>query len=319
MEVGIIADLIKAKHDFMIISHENPDGDCIGSMLGLHLLFKSMGKTSVMVNADLIPDSYSFLSSVEKIVTSPPNRKFDVAIVVDCATLSRMGDAQNFLKMADIVVNIDHHKSNEFFGDINLVCSEVAASGEIIFEIIKAFELKLTPELATSLFTAISTDTGSFKFSNTNFKTFRIAAELVEAGAKPDVVAENVFDSKPYATLKLLGDVLKSLKVSPCGRVSWVTISNKKMKEFDVSEEQTEGFVNYVRMVEGAQVSVLLREQEDGGVRVSWRSKGDIDVSNLAGLFGGGGHARAAGCTIEGKTLKEAESDVLKVVYDALQ
>lgn len=319
MNVSAIASLIKSKDNFIIISHITPDGDCIGSMIGLHLLCKALGKVSVMVNADEIPASYHFLPCVDEIRTTPPKgQKFQVALVVDSATLERLGAAQKFLEDVEMVVNIDHHKSNEGFGHMSLIRSEASASGEIIFDIATALGQEITPELATVLFTAISTDTGSFKFSNTTGRTFNIAAELVERGAKPAFIAESVFESKPYSTLKLLGDLLTNLKISPCGQVAWILLPSEKLKDFKVAEEQTEGFVNYARMVDGVKVALLLRQRDNGEIRVSWRSKGKIDVSNLASAFGGGGHAKAAGCIIYGKTLQEAEQAILDVVYDVL-
>lgn len=301
----------------LIITHIHPDGDCIGSSLALALGLKSMGKTAVVAMDHAVPSVYSFLPSSDEIVSPDAvEGAFDLVMAVDASDKGRLGNASHLLDRARVTINIDHHMTNESFAMINWVEPGAAATGELIYSLLDGLGVQLTKETAICLYTALSTDTGSFRFSNTTEKTFKIAAHLVELGVNPGDIGENVFDTKSLCTLRLLGELLTELELSECGDVAWMTLTKEMINRFAVSPSDIEGFVNYARMIDGVSVALLFRE-EDGAVKVSWRGRGDVDVATLAAKFGGGGHSKAAGCTVEG-SLHEVKRRVLDEVCSYL-
>lgn len=312
-----IGSILLKSQRILIIIHIYPDGDCIGSSLALWLGLQSLGKDVMIVSEHAIPSSYDFLPGNGEIrLSSTVSGEFDMIVAVDVSEKGRMGSAVQLFEQGKTTINIDHHTTNENFAMINWIESNVAATGELIYRLLKTMNIKFTKEIAICLYTAISTDTGSFRFSNTTAEAFSIAAHLVAMGANPGEIGEYVFDTKPLNVLKLLGVLLGGLETSKCGKVAWMTLTAEMMDEFSVMSSDVEGFVNYARMIDGINVALLFRE-EGSFVKVSWRGRGNINVAALAAKFGGGGHAKAAGCTVEGN-IEEVRQRVITEVCNSL-
>ncbi|HHV61608.1 MAG TPA: bifunctional oligoribonuclease/PAP phosphatase NrnA [Firmicutes bacterium] len=319
------ARILLGARSFLIMSHIFPDGDSIGSLLALGLALARRSKEVMLVCPDDIPEAYAFLPGIDGILTLgdakerlAAGNKVDLVITLDSSDLERLGKGADLIPGNACIVNIDHHVTNKNFGTYNFIKVDAAAVGEQIYALLLALGVDIDRDIAMCLLTALITDTGSFRYSNTTAETFGIAAKLVEKGAEPAVIAEHVFETKPFSSLKLLGRVLDNLELSPDGRVAWVSLPQRLLDEFHVDEAQTEGFVNYARMVAGVEVAVLFREEPDFKVRVGLRSRDRVDVSRLAERFGGGGHAKAAGCTIDGD-LEYARRLVLNAVHEELR
>ena len=294
------------KHDrFLLGCHVNPDGDAIGSLLALGLSLRMAGKSVEMLLPKGMPSSFAFLDGNELISSSPGFHRGQTALVcLDCAEMNRLNapfellqDKQNF----PVVINIDHHISNDNFGDLNLVRPHASATGEIVYEIISSGGFPLNKQVATAIYTAIATDTGFFRYSSTSGKVFQIIARLVEEyGVSPAFISERVHQEKSYESIRLMGEVLSTLQLSKNKKVSWMKLNQELLKKYLVELDETEDFVTYANSVQGVMVGLLFKEVKPNEVKISWRSKEPVDVSVLAAHFGGGGHARAAGCTMEG-------------------
>lgn len=298
---------IRESKTIVLACHVNPDGDALGSLLSLALALKPLGKEVTCLSEDGVPDILRFLPGSELILRSTDTSSFDLALVVDSGELGRVGEqVRPMVSRARRAVNIDHHVVAGTFGDIRVLDSGSASTAEIIYDLLLALQIPLTPEIATCLFTGIITDTGSFRFQNVKPGTLRVAALLVEAGASPPVISENVFENKTFAGTRLLGHALSSLAQSPDGRVVWAHITAADFRNLGAIDAETEGVVNYVRGIRGAEVGLLFREMDNGRIRVSLRSRGSVNVAELAQEFGGGGHRMASGCTLN-VPLPEAE------------
>lgn len=309
---------LKQANKIVIAGHISPDGDSIGSVLAMGLVLKQLGKEVHMISSDPIPDTFNFLPDSRNIkgINSFPSQ-FELALVLDCTDLIRCGeDLSLLLQTSPLIVNIDHHVSNRNFGQYNYVDPKASATGEIVYEVIEKLGINLTPDIATCIYTAIVMDTGSFKFDNTSVKSHRIAASLVEAGVAVSSVNIQLFEEKPYVSMKLLGEALQSIKLTPCQKVAWMSITKETMEQLGAKEEHTDGIINYPKMIEGVEVGLLFREIEARKVKVGFRSKGLVDVNLVAGHFGGGGHPNAAGAVIVGD-LKEIEDKVIGSVIKA--
>lgn len=325
-EERAVLQVLQSRSRFLVLSHMHPDGDCIGSMIAMAWLLRRLGKRVDLVNQDGVPPAYRFLPGSEGILRPQDfcvrgrGEEAEVAVLLDSGNLKRLGEAQAFLSPEMALVNIDHHEQNRVEGAwnvINYVHPEASATGELVYNLIRTAGLELDQEVALALYTAIFSDTGGFRFQNTNPYVLALGAELARAGADPPLVAEHVFDTKSLAVLKLLGRALSSLEVTAGGRVAWMAMPEEVLTSSGVSWEETEGFVNYARMVEGAQVALLFREESGGKVRVSWRSRGTVDVGAMARELGGGGHVNAAGCEVPGP-LNEGIRRVLRLVEERL-
>jgi len=298
---------IRESRTIVLACHVNPDGDALGSLLSLALALKPLGKEVTCLSEDGVPDILRFLPGSELILRSTDTPSFDLALVVDSGELSRVGEqVRPMVSRAKRAVNIDHHVVAGAFGDIQVLDSGSASTAEIIYDLLQVLRIPLTPEIATCLFTGIITDTGSFRFQNVKPGTLRVAALLVEAGASPPVISENVFENKTFAGTRLLGHALSSLSQSPDGRVVWAHITAADFRSLGAIDAETEGVVNYVRGIRGAEVGLLFREMDNGRIRVSLRSRESVNVADLAQEFGGGGHRMASGCTLN-VPLPEAE------------
>ena len=315
-----IAELLRSQNTFLVLTHYRPDGDAVGSQLALALLLKALGKTVEAWNDDGVPAKFHFLPHAD-VITRPPAepKDFDVVIAIDTSTWQRVGSAAQRIGNRKHFINIDHHVSNEKFADINWIVPEASASGQIVFDLIKRGGFKMTREIAVCLFAAISTDTGSFNYTNTSAESLRVAAELVDTGINVGEICRHVYESYPYARLMLLQRALAQLQLADQGRIAYTWITVKMFEESGAKREDTEGLIDSARSIEGVLVAVLFEEMaEPGKVRISLRSKHPrIDVNAIARRFGGGGHSAAAGARISGEP-HEIERKVLAAVSETL-
>ena len=272
-------DAIRAAQSIVMACHVNPDGDALGSMLGLALALAPLGKSLTILSQDGVPEIYCFLPGTDLVQADTDTAVFDVAIVLDSGDFLRVGSrVQALIGRARCVIDVDHHMPSGAFGDIRVLDPTAASTSEIVYGIIQAMDLSLNPDVATCLFTGVITDTGSFRFQNVSPNTFRVAAALLEAGAPPAYVSEHVFDNRTYAATRLLGSALSALAQSDDGRLIWTHITAHDFASLGATDEDTEGMVNYVRGVRGADVGILFREMaavgdESPKIRVSLRSR----------------------------------------------
>lgn len=309
---------IGAAKEIVLAAHINPDGDTLGSMIALGLGLQALGKRVTLLSSDGVPAIYRFLPGADLVQTRTDRRDFDLAIGLDAGDLTRVGVSGEALQSAPVLIDIDHHVTAGQFGQIRLLDSTAAATGEIVYDLLLALGVPLTVPIAVNLLTALLTDTGSFRFPNVTPRTLFLAGELVRLGAAPDPIAEAVFENKPFAGQKLLGRALESLSRTPDGRIVWAHVTQADFAEFGATDEMTEGVVGQVRAVQGADVALFLREMPSGRLRVSLRSRAPFDVSAIAAEFGGGGHRLAAGCTLDGP-LAAAEARLVAAAQRHLQ
>lgn len=273
---------------------------------------RSLGKSVVPLSADGVPEIYSWLPGASEIRTDAEG-PFDLAIVCDASSPQRLGSVgKRVLEAADSVV-IDHHAGNGGFGRVRIVDPHAAATGELVYSLLREMRIRFNKDIADCLLCAIVTDTGSYRFLNVTATTFQVSAALMRYGACPAAISELVFETRSKASLKLLGRALDALEVTPDGRISWSVITARDFAELGATDEDTEGIVTHVRAVRGSEIAVLFRELPEGKVRVSLRSRRDADVSVVAERFGGGGHRSAAGCTLS-VPLPEAIRSVLEAL-----
>jgi phosphoesterase RecJ-like protein len=295
------ADALRANDRFLVVSHENPDGDALGSMLATTVALRQLGKDAVMyLSGDApLPREYAFLP-LEDLMRQVPNDIAErVLVAVDCAKADRIGPDPGLLMDAKLKVDIDHHHDNSRFGDVNLIVSEASSTGEVLRDVFRELDVVITPDIAEPLYIALVTDTGRFQYTNTTPKALRLAAELVEAGADVHAVFQQVYESVEFAKLKLLARALERAQVIEGGRIVIAVLLRNDFTDVGAVEAYAEGIIDYLRAVEGSELAVLIREppRADGPTRrVSLRSSVDeLDVSAIARRFGGGGHRQAAG------------------------
>jgi phosphoesterase RecJ-like protein len=291
-----IVDAIRSRRRFVISSHSRPDGDSIGSQLAMAYALRSMGKVAVIVNADPAPGPLMAFPGVPDITIAPAvEGDFDGAVIMECGDLQRTGVAglDRFF-----VINIDHHPGNSGYGQLQWFDAGAAACGEMVFDLVKALGVPLTVEIATHVYLAILTDTGSFHYSSISPRTFDICRETLEAGVDPVLVARNVYDSNNMGRLKLFGAVLSTMQIDSTGRIAIVYLDHEMARAAGGTYEDTEGLINLPLTVKEIQAVVFFKQNEGDQYRVSMRSKGEIDIGAVAKEFGGGGHKNAAGCTV---------------------
>lgn len=303
MDVTAFYDIIENNNSFMITSHIAPDGDSIGSVLAMTLALLKTGKKAVPVITDDIPKKYKFLPGSNFIIKETPD-KYDVIIALDSGDIERLGFNKKLNEYGGIILNIDHHKSNTYFGDLNIVDNNASSVGETIYRLLDG-KIEIDYDIALNLFTSIITDTGSIRYSNTTPLSLKILAELVDKGVKPDYVSRQVFERRSLNSLALLKAVLDTLEISTDGKMASIYITKDMMEVTGAMEEDTDGIINYAREIEGVEVAMLFKENEESLIKVGFRSNEWVDVGKIAEEFDGGGHLRAAGCNIElplGKT-----------------
>ena len=287
---------IEQRDRFLLTSHARPDGDAVGSALACCQILRSMGKQADVVLHDGVPRIYQPLPFADTVVRAERvNGNYDAAIILECDSIQRTrleGLENRFL------ISIDHHVSGRPFAHVNWIDPKAVATAEMVYRLAREAGVKISPEIATCLYTAVLTDTGSFMFEGTNEHTFALARELVLAGADPAHCARNVYFGHSTAKMRLLGAALSNLHRE--GPLAWIWVTRDQMDRFAAKEEDCEGLVNYVLSIQDVEVAVFFRELPDGRYRVSLRSKGQLDVAAVAGQFGGGGHACASGCSLDG-------------------
>jgi len=319
-----IINHIKEASHILLASHSEPDGDAVSSLLALGLAIGKMGRKTTIYNASPIPAVYRFLPSVERIVRHIKKAAtYDVALVLDCGDLPRIGEDSTTVSQIPVVINIDHHISNTGFGDIQLIDPLACSTAEIVYRLIKAMDVPIDNAMATSLYTGILTDTGSFRFSSTNQAAFAISQEMAELGVEPHDVAQHVYGTYSLGRIKLLNLALDSIEISDNGKLSIMTITGAMFAETRTQPEDADGMINYARRIEDVKVAALIHEQKNGIINsngqcryhVSLRSDGSVDVAAIAGSFGGGGHASAAGFQVE-TTLTKLKSDIITLAQN---
>jgi phosphoesterase RecJ-like protein len=300
-DLAAVVAAIRDRSRFLVTTHENPDGDALGSLLATHLALRSLGKDSVMFLAGPapLPGEYRFLAFEELARTRPADAAERTLLAVDCANESRLGADAAVLHQSPFTVNIDHHHDNSRFGDVNLVDADASSTGEVLRGVFAELGVELTPELAEPLYVALVTDTGRFQYANTTPKALRLAAELVEAGADVHKVFQDVYENVQFAKLKLLARALERAKVYEGGGLVISYLLRDDFAQVGAVEPYSEGIIDFLRAVEGADMAALIREPPRGGSparRISLRASHDeLDVSAIARAWGGGGHRQAAG------------------------
>jgi phosphoesterase RecJ-like protein len=309
--IEAIARELRDNKRFLLTTHVNPDGDAIGSLGALALVLEDLGKQVVAYCQDEIPGFLRFLPYSERIVREIPGPNgFDVAVVLDCGELDRIGSAAEALQQVEKIIHIDHHSSSDDFGQLNLVRPECSSTAEILYEIFQAIPAALSSQAAENIYTAILTDTGSFRFANTTARALDIAAEMVALGVAPDKIASEVYDSMSPERLRLLALSLKTLTLRANGRLATMQVSRRMLEETKTSVMDTDGFVNYPRGINTAEMAIFFREMDSGKVNVSLRSRGRLNVAEFARNHDGGGHHNAAAFRAEG-SLEEVVEEVL--------
>ena len=311
-----IRDEILARHRFLITSHARPDGDSIGSQLAMAFALDALGKQVRIVNADAAPEHYQDFPGMDRIeiATTIERPSVDAVIVMECSDLTRTGITgleQEFL------INIDHHAGNRMYGALNWHDETAAACGEIVFDLIQALGVPLTQEIATHIYLAILTDTGSFHHSNITPRTFDLCRQCVEAGVTPAVMARRVFDSNSFGKLKLIGALLDDMELVDEGRLAVLHMDDEILAATGSTNNDTEGLINLPLTAREIQAVVFFKVMATGEVRVSMRSKYDVDVRQVASEFGGGGHKNAAGFTVKG-TLPEVRTNIVPRIVRAI-
>ncbi len=308
--------LLREAKSVVLASHLNPDGDTLGCVLALQAALEGLGKRVVTLSSDGVPEIYRFLPGSVKVLSCTEQRGFDVAVVCDTGMPERIGKARDAVFSARVVIDIDHHVTEGAFGDVRIQQPKAAATAEIVYRLFKVMDVPITPAIATCLLTGIITDTGLYRYMNVSPATFRLSATLMEAGASPSEIAEEVFESRSFASVKLLGRAIEHIQSEDGGRLVWSYISYNDFQELCATDEDTEGIITQLRAVRGSVVLALLREVKPGRVRVSVRSRDErIDMARLAEKFGGGGHRLAAGFWVEGG-IEEAKQQVIEALRE---
>jgi len=314
-----IGRVLRAHQRFAILGHVRPDGDALGSQLALALSLQQLGKDVTVWNEDGLLEKYNFLPGGERLVRPPqPPQDFEVAVALDTATQSRLGTAGESVRHANTWINIDHHPSNPGYGDLVYIDPTSPATGQILFELIRAEQLPMDSAIAENLFVAISTDTGSFQYPNTTARTFEIGAELLRCGVDVGRVSQLLYENYPRRRTELLRELLGTMRFEAAGKIASFSLSLKVAADLRVKPEDNEGLIDHLRAIEGVIVAIFFEELSDGKVRVSMRSKSEaVDVSAICQKFGGGGHKLAAGARVRG-TLAEVEQKILKAICDVI-
>ncbi len=286
----------------LVASHILPDGDAVGSLMAMGLALKILGKDVTFYNESRIPAVYRFLPEVLRIVRHIEVADFDTAVILDCSDLQRIGDMASETDRIPVIINIDHHITNTRFGHFQLVDTEACATAEIVYRLIDAMNIPIDTEIATAIYTGILTDTGSFRFSNTNQAAFEISRKMVEYGVSPYHVAQYVYGTYSLGRIRLLNRALDSIELSDSGRLSVMTLTKAMFRETGTQPEDIDGFINYAKRIEDVKVAVLIQENGNGRRYVSLRSDGSVDVAAIAEQYGGGGHRTAAGFSVEANT-----------------
>jgi len=320
MSVRRVKAAIKKFNKFLITSHINPEADAIGSQVAMAFLLRKLRKVAVMLDDSPVPSLLQFMKGTEEISKEMPHDfDYQAVIILDSPDLTRIGRVNEYIKKDAVIINIDHHISNINFGKFNWVEPEFSSAGEMVYDLFKAFKVKVDLDDAIALYAAIMTDTGSFRYSNTSSKTHRIAAELIDIGVQPYEMHTKIYETSSVQDTNLLGESLQTMKLTEDGKIAWLWVTKEMLKKTKASLEGTEGIINFARSIDGVEIAILFRETgTEDKVKASFRSKGKVDVNKLAGLFGGGGHPTASGCTVFGK-IEDVEKKVLEKAKEIIK
>jgi phosphoesterase RecJ-like protein len=314
--INEIIAAINEGRNFLITAHVRLDGDALGSELALYLMLKELGKDVVVYNQDRTPERYRFLPAAQNIVHSLNNiEQYDIGIILDCSDLARVGEEAENIRRINRLINIDHHISNNGFCSLKMLDAHAGSTGELIFRLMKEMDFKMSKDIATNLYAAIITDTGSFRYSSTTNETFYAAGNLVENGADPQWIAESVYENDSPVRLKLLAKALETLSLDMESKVGSLVVTQKNLQETGAAWEHTEGFVDIPRTVRGIEVSVLYTQRGDNHFKLSLRSKAKVNVEKVAKKFGGGGHIHAASCWMKGD-IETIKSQIIEAVRE---
>ena len=299
-----IIEVIREHQTFCIVGHMRPDGDCIGSQVGLALALRAEGKKVTVWNQDAIPQKYKFLNTAGLFEKPRRGEQFDCVIATDCASFERLGKVGECITERKIFINIDHHVSNTRYADVNWVSPREPSCGELIYRLLKIARWPITKPIADLLFTAVSTDTGSFQYPTTRPGTFHTGAELVTRGANLAKICDEVYQSYPLSRARLLKHVYSTFRLAENDQIAWFWLKQKDFDRTGAESDDTEGLIDHIRAIEPVVVACVFEEVEPEMTRISLRSKSDkVNVSEICKLFGGGGHPAAAGARIAGTPL----------------
>jgi phosphoesterase RecJ-like protein len=316
--INRILEAVRESQTICVTGHIRPDGDCVGSQLGLTLALRNEGKKVVCWNEDRIPQKYQFLDP-DKILQKPkPGMKFDCVIATDCASLERLGAVGPAITRRKTFINIDHHESNTRYGDINWISGREPSTGELIFRILKVAKWPITKPIADCLFTAVSTDTGSFQYPSTRPGTYHVAGELVARGADLARICDEVYQSYPVSRAKLLKHVYSRFRLTHNDKIAYFWLKKADFSRTGAESNDSEGLIDHIRAIAPVVVACVFEELEPELTRISLRSKSEkVNVNDIAALFGGGGHPAAAGARIPGPPLS-VQRKVIAAIKKAL-
>jgi len=302
-----IRELINRGNKFLITTHIDPDGDALGSSFSMYYALEGLGKTANVYLKDPIPYMYEFLPQPIRTEHEFPVNKYDAVFVLDCGDLRRVGNGFEGIRHLGPIINIDHHRTNDTFGAVNLIDKNASSTAEIIYKLLGELKISITPDMAINIYTAIFTDTGSFSYDNTGSDAFLICEEMLRIGVKPSFVSQMVYENNPKERYLLLGMVFSTMEMYCQDRIAVAYITEEMFKKTNTDKNYSEGFVEYLRGIRGVEAAILIREVNKKQYKLSMRSKGIVDVASICESFGGGGHKNAAGCSLEG-TLEEVKN-----------
>lgn len=299
-----ILGVLRSSHTICVVGHIRPDGDCVGSQLGLALALKSQGKKVCCWNEDHLPQKYEFLDADHVFQRPKSGQQFDCVVATDAASFERLGKVGPCVNERELLINIDHHESNTRYGDINWVSAREPSSGELIFQLLRAAKWPISRPIADCLFTAVSTDTGSFQYATTQPATFHVAGDLVRRGANLAKICDEVYQSYPLSRVRLLRHVYSHFRLAHDNQIAWFWLKQADFARSGADSSDSEGLIDHIRAIAPVVVACVFEEIEPELTRISLRSKSDrVNVNEVAAQFGGGGHPAAAGARIPGKPL----------------
>ncbi|HEY0829125.1 MAG TPA: bifunctional oligoribonuclease/PAP phosphatase NrnA [Bacilli bacterium] len=317
----VLAQQFIEEHDnFLVVSHISPDGDAASSTFAMGWMLKQLNKSFTMINEGKIPDKFDYLWGKDQVIdysATTVNASYKYVISVDCADFERIGKVKELFSGDVMLLNIDHHPTNDYFGAVNLIKDDAAATAELLYDLCENLQIPWQEDLAVCIYTGLMTDTGGFRYSNTTPKVMQIAAKLLQYGVNGHQLAEDLLEKLTLSHILLLKIALSSLTFSLNHKVGWICVTNADIEKTQASHEDLEGLVNYPRNIEGIEVGLLFKEVDKTTVKVSFRSAGRVDVSLIAKELGGGGHMRASGCTVEG-SMDQVIPQVLSLIERVL-
>lgn len=310
--IGQIFEALEKSKNIYLSSHINPDGDSIGSLMALGLALEQLGKNVNFIKTDTIPATFEFLPAIDKL------QKFDkieadILFILDCGSKDRIGEYKKIIDEAKLVINIDHHLDNDNFGDINLVDPQRASTGEIVYDVIRGLGLDLNKDIASYLYTAISMDSGRFMYDKVDHRTHEIVSNLIQEGIDKDEININLYQKRSMPATKLFIEALSSLKTYREDKIATIKVTQDSIKRTNTKIDETDGLISFVRDIDTVEVACLLKELSEKEIKLSLRSKKTVDVSRICNIFNGGGHKRAAGCTIY-EDIDSAEDLIVKEI-----